>query len=457
MNYSLRKNVVLMVLVMFMGLLIAGGTFAYLTYSANITNGNYVAETHCFNVDYNIDNGDNTQDIVGTLFPSLGPTRGLNGRVGLKVNDECEVNGIGTIKLHINSESDSHLTEIATSHCEDKKTGDILTEYTTEASCSSANQSWKSYPTSYCESNSTLQTLKDYTTSASCTANNGTWVTNGSPLKYAVYNTNNTNGSPVKVGHITSSDIGNDITIYDNFLVSNLQSYYYVYIWLDGYLTDNTHADLPFGGYITANAIQDEDASNYYFVEYIESTGTQYLDTGYIPKINTKMELSLSFDGEFKGINTYGGGEVIFKAKGSNMHQINFGGSQDQWNKLFIWINPNVKVGSTETIAINENILRNKNILSLQTSSISYGTVSRELSPKVSDSTESMILFGSANVPFTCYNMLVYDLKFYENNNLVRHYVPCYRKSDSVRGMYDIVNGGFYTNAGDGTFKIPGE
>ena len=34
-------------------------------------------------------------------------------------------------------------------------------------------------------------------------------------------------------------------------------------------------------------------------VEYIESTGTQYIDTGYIPKTNTKLELTVSFSGTF--------------------------------------------------------------------------------------------------------------------------------------------------------------
>lgn len=34
----------------------------------------------------------------------------------------------------------------------------------------------------------------------------------------------------------------------------------------------------------------------------------------------------------------------------------------------------------------------------------------------------------------------------------VLNLVPCYRKSDSVIGMYDIVSGTFYTNAGTGTF-----
>ena len=34
-----------------------------------------------------------------------------------------------------------------------------------------------------------------------------------------------------------------------------------------------------------------------------------------------------------------------------------------------------------------------------------------------------------------------------DNSNLVRDFVPVYRKSDSVVGLYDIQNGVFYSNA----------
>jgi len=44
---------------------------------------------------------------------------------------------------------------------------------------------------------------------------------------------------------------------------------------------------------------------DYQLVEYIESTGTQYIDTGYIPKTNTKLELTLSFNGEFSLDDTW--------------------------------------------------------------------------------------------------------------------------------------------------------
>ena len=38
------------------------------------------------------------------------------------------------------------------------------------------------------------------------------------------------------------------------------------------------------------------------------------------------------------------------------------------------------------------------------------------------------------------------------NGEMIRDYIPCYRKADDVIGLYDIVNDQFKTNAGTGTF-----
>ena len=46
----------------------------------------------------------------------------------------------------------------------------------------------------------------------------------------------------------------------------------------------------------------------------------------------------------------------------------------------------------------------------------------------------------------------IYYFKIYESWTLVRDFVPCYRKSDSVIWLYDLVNKQFYTNAGSWTF-----
>ena len=46
----------------------------------------------------------------------------------------------------------------------------------------------------------------------------------------------------------------------------------------------------------------------------------------------------------------------------------------------------------------------------------------------------------------------VYYAKIWDNDALVRNLIPCYRKTDNAVGMYDTVNGVFYTNQGTGEF-----
>lgn len=50
--------------------------------------------------------------------------------------------------------------------------------------------------------------------------------------------------------------------------------------------------------------------------------------------------------------------------------------------------------------------------------------------------------------------MRLYYSKFYNSNwDLVGDFVPCYRKSDNVIWMYDLVNNQFYTNSWSWTFS----
>lgn len=43
--------------------------------------------------------------------------------------------------------------------------------------------------------------------------------------------------------------------------------------------------------------------------------------------------------------------------------------------------------------------------------------------------------------------------QYYDKSNVLKcDLVPCYRKSDNVIGMYDLVTGAFFTNAGSGSF-----
>lgn len=45
-------------------------------------------------------------------------------------------------------------------------------------------------------------------------------------------------------------------------------------------------------------------------------------------------------------------------------------------------------------------------------------------------------------------------LRLYDSNGDVAHFIPCYRKTDKVPGMYDIVRRQFFVNSGSGSFTV---
>ena len=251
---------IIIAVIMFIAL-IAGATYAALSSALNTTNEVYNVASECFLIDYNINNTDGTQDITGTLFPSATIDKGLNGRVGLKISTSCNLYGTGTLKLHVDSTTSSTLTTPAASYCESRKTLEPISGISTAAACQTAGGRWRGYGDSYCENNNTLERMPDYTTQSDCTSHSGTWKSGGSPLKYAVYDNANLTGNPIAKGPIRSSDIGNDITLKNDIEITSTQQYFYIYIWLDGYLTDSTYTELPFSGYIGASAIQSQTAS----------------------------------------------------------------------------------------------------------------------------------------------------------------------------------------------------
>jgi|GEM_PF-4471455 hypothetical protein len=283
-----NKNKKILIFGIILGVvLIAGGTYAFLTMALNVQNGNVNGKLECFQINYNacnlwdvngdgvIDTNDadairqyfaggydvenyilhdldgdgeitprdqtlfrrcldnienpgtwNTEaagDLRGTLFPSTEITGGLFGSLAMGVNSACNITGTGTIYLHVGTESSVTLLRKTDGHCEN--------------------------PT-------TLETLTSYTSSNECLTDGNKWVTDGSALKYAVYDNAAGTGVPLSVGYITGGDIGEDISLYTGFDVNSTNNRYYMFIWLDGNLTNEDYEDLPFSGYIHASVVQ---------------------------------------------------------------------------------------------------------------------------------------------------------------------------------------------------------
>ena len=217
-----KRSIILVVAIICIGILVTGGTYAWMTFGGTIINGADNGTTTCFILNYDYVDDDGNATLGGTLFQSSKPRAGLSGSVTMSIDSNCNVNGTGTIYLTVNGSTSATLYKKVKAHCEDSVT---------------------------------LQTLTNYTSSSACTSAGGKWVSanSKSALKYAVYE--NVTATPVAVGHINGT--GN-ITLYSGFPLRHTSSKYYIYIWLDGELADNTYLGVSFDGDIHLGATQTE-------------------------------------------------------------------------------------------------------------------------------------------------------------------------------------------------------
>lgn len=204
---------------------------------------------------------------------------------------------------------------------------------------------------------------------------------------------------------------------------------------------------------------QDTLPSEYQAVEYIESTGTQYttLDTS---KITNWANLEISVKAKFKDSSSATNMILSTNVKGSvyTVSSISLGSygtnvGTDLNKKIFGRYGYVYKNGSgSEGIAnpvngvydtsVIYNLKLNKDYL------IVNGTQYENLG--WNNDTFTNLYVGRYNSQY--FNCYLYDLEIKEGNNLIFKLVPCYRKSDNVVGLYDLVNGVFHTNQGTGTF-----
>ena len=185
----------------------------------------------------------------------------------------------------------------------------------------------------------------------------------------------------------------------------------------------------------------------YQEVKYIESTGTQYINTEYYPNLNTRYELDVQFiDLSYEQMNGIAGGVAL----GSSYIRMGIGitiGTRRYWAVA----NENIQKTTSDTY---------RHLCWIDFKNGTYGydeNVYYKSVPSFANPAPIHLFcrFGnnvySSTIDCYCKEKL-YGCKLYENEVLVRNMVPCYRKSDNVIGMYDLVNNKFYTNAGTGEF-----
>lgn len=181
--------------------------------------------------------------------------------------------------------------------------------------------------------------------------------------------------------------------------------------------------------------------SEYQQVEYIEGTGTQYFEIDYIATGDTISQ------GKYQITNTQSG-KMLFGSRQSssqNFYGFNWGGGlpYKYYNSYGSGVLTNVNIDDgVHTFKKDKGYLYRDGVLINSTNYKSFTTPSK------------MIVFGAstAGVIGLQSEARIFNLQFYDDDVLRIDLIPCYRKLDNEIGMYDLVNGVFYSNEGTGTF-----
>lgn len=170
-------------------------------------------------------------------------------------------------------------------------------------------------------------------------------------------------------------------------------------------------------------------------VKYLESTGTQYIDTGVVPYKNQKYDIKFSMVEINKN-------QVIFGSRSSG----DYSNSKNQ-----IYLNVNVANKVLLYLGTKNNNLFNSVIVNKE---YSINNSINELENDFDDkATESLYLFAMNNQKNIIANASarLYYFKIYNNDTLVRDYIPVVDES-SIPCLYDKVEDKFYYNEGSGEF-----
>lgn len=193
----------------------------------------------------------------------------------------------------------------------------------------------------------------------------------------------------------------------------------------------------------------------YQQLEYIENSGTQYIDTGIIPSKNGRIEIKF-MDTVASG-SFYGTGAR--KSTSATVYSGVIGSSISQ----NIFVSPSNIATSDFYREINKiyEIKAEYNSEKTGEGTIKCLTSGDTFSGKQSgilpdDYLVNILLFAVRSGQITS-GMRLYYYKIWKDGEIVRDFIPCYRVADNVAGLYDKVSGTFFTNAGSGDFIIPSD
>lgn len=194
---------------------------------------------------------------------------------------------------------------------------------------------------------------------------------------------------------------------------------------------------------LSADPLTDSDyqlPDGYTQLEYIESTGTQYINTGFIPNQNTRAVLDIESDEAIPECHVFGS-----RAGMSSDEFCVLIDAQLKWRTDY-----GTSQVTTSSAPRSGRILIDKN-----KATTAIGTVTLQNTAQTFSAGFPMYLFAinTAGSTSTFASVKLHSSQIYDNGTLVRDFIPARRANDSAVGLYDSVSGQFYENAGSGSFS----
>ena len=186
--------------------------------------------------------------------------------------------------------------------------------------------------------------------------------------------------------------------------------------------------------------------SGYTRLEYIESTGTQYIDTGFKPNNNTRVILDFEPTAAYSSIVGIFGIRDTRHATAANMF-IFWNNGANTFRTDYFGTN---KTMTVSTLLVRQTVDKDKNLTTI-------GSVSESNTASTGRCSNNLYLFCTNDAGTANYfaKLKLYSCQIYDNGTLIRDYIPC-QTTSGVAGLWDDVNSQFYKNAGTGSF-ITGE
>ena len=183
--------------------------------------------------------------------------------------------------------------------------------------------------------------------------------------------------------------------------------------------------------------------SGYTKLDYIQSSGTQYINTGFTPKGNSRVVM------DFENMLIPADAAALFGAR-----------TDTEKNVFGMWFDTtavqphygNVTYNTKPIAVASYNVRQiydlNKGVATVGGTSVTFN----QLTFNSGCNLTLLAINTNGTVDERRASGKLYSAKIYDNGTLVRDFIPCKNASGTI-GLWDNVNSVFYANAGTGTFS----